>query len=230
MLIKKIVALAVTVVALALLLASCSSVDLFKSDMEAMMDDVLVADNYTMVYKDRSDIYTTVKVCDGEMYVLVDSGKNLEEYYLYCNEDTGEYFIAHEWKHSETDKGIEKEKVSYEEYLEAYMEISVIHSQVQKVFNYRRVLDMMESKSDVLYEYSNGVNSAKEYYKNEYTIKLKEDTDELEILETYTIGMPDPENEDGNNDGIILRSTTAKTTYSKIGETSFTIPTKIINK
>jgi len=205
-------------------LTSCNVTGMISNDVEAMMDGVLTGDDFTVEHKSENDIYTTLKVCDGEMYYSIKSEAALDEYYLFCDEENGKYYKAHEWKYSDKDKGAEKTEITRDEYIVTFITKYNDYSRSEQVFNYRHILEMAEQVDDDRYEYSKEDYNENEFSRTEYSIEIKNDS--LVLLSEHTQSL---DSEEEAEDGQSLKIITVKTTYSAFGDTEIEVPNKILN-
>ena len=205
----------ITTLALTLFLTSCDIGDWFESDIESAMDDILTGESYTMEHKAANDVYTTLKVADGELCVIYKIGEYAVEHYLFCDEETGKYYYA-----KVEGDGVQKISLTEEKYLMHYFTAFYTNSLSDKIFNYRYILDMAYSVSDTKYEYSKESYAQHISTKEEYSIEY--DEDKLILTQRNSSSLMTEENR-------VLESSTIKTTYSLIGDTEITVPSKVLS-
>ena len=224
--IKNLIALTLvaSLVVVALALSSCNVTNMVSNNIEAMMDDIMTGDNYTVEYKSESDVYTTMKIGDGQMYISEKYESSLDEYYLYFDERDGNYYKAHEWKKGDKDKGIEKTVLQKDEYLALYVELFTQNAKTSQLFDHRHILEMAEEVGSDNYEYSKEEYSENKFSRTEYTIKIT--NGELVFLSQHTENI---ESEEKDDDSQTVRILMVKTTYSDIGDTEIKIPNSILN-
>ncbi len=224
--VKRILALCLIIssIAVVLALSACNITGMISNDVESMMDGVLTSDDFTVEYKTENDVYTTLKICDGEMYYSMKNEIATDEYYLYCDEDNEKYYYAHEWKHDEKDKGIEKAEITKEQYIVTYIAKYNEYAHSEQVFNYRHVLQMAEPVAENRYEYSKEEYSENEFSRTEYSIEIKNDS--LVLLSEHIQSL---EQDEETEDGQTLKIITVKTTYSAFGDTEIDVPNKVLN-
>lgn len=225
--IKRILALCIVLSTLAvvMVLTSCNVSGLVSNNVESMIDDITTGDNYTVEYKSENDVYYTLKIADGELYYSIKTETAHDEYYLFKNEENGKYYHAHQWKYGEKDKGEEKAELKKNEYLVKYMAIYNQYSRSSQAFNYRHILEMAENVGDDMYEYSKEIYSENTFSVTEYSIQIKNDS--LIFLAEHTETLED--DEDDAEDGDSIKIITEKTTYSAFGDTTISVPNKILN-
>lgn len=225
--IKRILALCLTVSSLVVVLAltACNVTGMISNDVESMMDAVLTGDDFTVEYKAENDVYTTLKICDGEMYYSVKNEAVLDEFYLYMDEDNGKYYFAREWKHGEKDKGVEKVEITKEQYIVTYIAKYNEYSRSEQIFNYRHILEMAEPVAENQYAYSKEEYAENKFARTEYSIEIKNDN--LVLLSEHTQSLEESDEE--TEDGQTLKILTAKTTYSAFGDTEIDVPNKVLN-
>ena len=227
---KRIIALFVAIMSLVLVFAltSCDfiiSVDSFsRSNIEEIIDDALTKNNYTMSYEVNETEKVTLKIDSGRMHITIKSEAGSEDVYMYCDDEKGIYYYARDWKYGKDDKGFERTKLTKEQYIVKYMETYSQHSQNQKLFNYRHVLEMANKISDDHYEYFNEIYTSDDYLRKEYVIEYKDDA--LEIVEKHTEAVPNPD-ATNETDQFILVEKNIKTVYSRVDSMEITFPAKV---
>lgn len=231
---KRLLTLSLTLIMLLVVfaLASCDMFitvdDMFSTDLQAMMDDAMTGDNYTMLYEIERGSKTTLKVDDGKMHISVRTDKTYDEYYLYRNEEQGAYYFAHDWKFDDKNKGFERTKLTNEQYVVKYIELYSQYSHNQKLFNYRHILDMAKSVSEDEdhFKYYNEIYEKDEFLRREYEIKYADNALVISEKRTETVLNDKYTNE---TDKYTLLITNMKTTYSKVGSTEISFPAKVTN-
>ena len=230
--IKRLITLSVAVVMLALsfALTSCDMIisvdDISSTNIEAMMDDAMTGNNYTMTYEIKDVSTLTLKVDNGTMHVSLRGNETYDEYYLYCDDAQNKYVFAHDWKFSEENKGFEKTNLNKDQYVVKYMEMFSQYSHSQKLFNYRHVLDMAEQITEDHYKYYNEIYESDEFLRKEYEIKYVNESLEISEKRTETVFNEEYTNE---TDMYKLVVTNMKTTYSRFGSTEASFPAKVTN-
>ena len=224
--IKRIFALCIilSMLVVVMVLTSCNVTGMVSNDVEAMMDEVLTGDDYTVEYKSENDIYCTLKVTDGQMYYSVKMEGAICEYYLYCDEDTDKYYYARVWKYGEKNKGEEKVEITKDEYVAAYLLKYNQYSCSEQVFKHRYILEMAKHVGGDRYEYSREFYSENSFAVTKYSIDIKNNS--LVLLTEHTENVGEGEKEES---GETIKILTEKTTYSNIGDTEIEIPNKILN-
>ena len=234
MILKRLIMLSTVAITLVLVFAltSCDFIisvdDISSTEIEAMMDDAMTGDNYTMVYEIKDVSTVTLKVGGGEMHISIRANETYDEYYLHCDDQLNKYVFAHDWKFSEENKGFEKATLTKEQYVVKYMEMFSQYAHTEKLFNYRHILDMAEQVTDdeTHFKYYNEIYEVGEFLRKEYEIKYANESLEITEKRTETVLNEEFTNE---TDMYKLVVTNMKTTYSKVGNTDVSFPAKVTN-
>lgn len=199
-------------ITMVLSLISCGIFDIFKGDIEVMMDDVMMGNNYTVETKSADDTYTTMKISEGNIFINIETDRGTEKIYLVAKEDMSQFYFATEWKMSEKD-GFERQILDKTQYVQKYMELFDQYAHTSKVFHMRNILEMAEEIAENKYKYSSEKYDAQDSFvsRMEYTVEIR--AERLELTEKF---------EDTTDTVSIV-----KVSYYDIDETEFSIPAKV---
>ena len=183
-----------------------------ENDVESMLDDIMLAESYTIdIAYDDGTIYKC-KVSDGKFYSLSEVDGVESKKYIYKSDD-GKYYSVSLTMIDGKQTSFEKKELTVTEYSTEYTSAVNSNGVMSKIFAYRHVLDMAEETDDG-FKYStinnvDGVGSTREIY----TIEI----DDEDLVYTYEF--------QGKSETIIdtIR-------VSAIDDTEFDIPETILSR
>ena len=201
--------IAITILSL-LMFTSCE-LD-FANEVEAMIDNILTSESYTIdISYDDGSVYQC-KVAENKLYTLEEVDGIERKTYLYKNDD-GKYYEALIVLEDNKQVLLEKKEITAIELAPEYTTIIEAHGVLEVLFAHRRVLDMAEETDDGFTYYT--TNSVDGVGTSRHTYTLEVDGDDLVYISEYN-----------SKDENIVDTTR----ISAVGDTDFEIPESVLNK
>ena len=209
---KGAIALSLIIVTLASLLMFTSCEVDFSNKVEAMIDEVLTADSYTIdISYDDGSVYQC-KATGDKLYTLKEIDGVETKTYLYRTDD-GKYYEAVIVLEDNKQISLDKKEITLMEFATAYTTAIDAHGVLKVLFAHRRVLDMAEETDDGFTYYTTKSEDGVGTFRYTYTLEV--DGDDLVYISEYN----------SKNENIVDTSR-----ISAVDDTDFEIPESVLNK